>query len=155
VDEYKALNRKWLMSDTKSLQEFADSSPFIKHLGVNVIESNEGHVKMTMKVQPFFSNTQGMVHGGVLSSFADIAGGFAVITKLKEGQITRTMQMDIHYLAPARGLILVAIANVSKIGSLLSVSDVEIKDESEKVSAMARCTYVVVETGKDDILLDK
>lgn len=139
-------NKKLVFTDRESLQRFANSSPYIKHLGVNVEEMAPGYVKISIKVKRFHKNTQEMVHGGVLSSLVDIAGGFAIITKLKPRRMTRTMQIDIHYLTPARGHNLRAIGQVVKMGSSFSVSDVEVRNEKDVAVTLGRCTYAILKS---------
>lgn len=69
----------------------------------------------------------------------------AFSTRLIPGQIGKTIQMDMHYLAPARGKHLIGKGHVQKMGKRVAFSDGEVKDEKGKMVAIARCTIMIVE----------
>ena len=48
-----------------------------------------------------------------------------------------------------------AVGRIAKMGSLVSVSDVEIQDESGKTVCMARCTSVLVSVSGEEKFLSK
>lgn len=136
------------VQDIETLRDIVRSSPYAKHMGMELIEAGDGIAKVRMKAAHCLENTQGIIHGGAICSLADQAGLIAVATRLRPEQRPRTVQMDTHYLAPASGETLTAVGQVSKKGSLISISDVEIMDDKGKVVAIARCTSVVVEFNK-------
>jgi len=63
--------------------------------------------------------------------------------------------MDIHFLAPAQKGTLTAVGRIAKMGSLISVSDVEIQDQAGKTVCMARCTSVLINVTGDEKFLSK
>jgi len=137
------------------IRRVLENSPFFRHLQLEFLEAAEGIGRLALKVQPFHLNTQGIVQGGVLSSLADTAALLAIGTKLSLGQRPRTVQMDIHFLAPAQKGTLTAVGRIAKMGSLVSVSDVEIQDETGKTVCMARCTSVLINVAGDEKFIPK
>lgn len=77
-----------------------------------------------------------------MASLADQAAMRAVQTMLEDGRTGRTIQMDMHYLAPARGRYLLAEGRASKLGRQVAFSDAEIRDEDGTTVALARCTII-------------
>ncbi len=131
--------------DFEILKKLGENSLYFKHLHMELIEAQEGYAKVSMEIRSCHINVHGVVHGGAIASLADQAGMRAVQTRLFVGQIGSTIQMDIHYLAPARGTRLVAIGRVQKMGRLVAFSDVEVMDDKKKVVALARCTISITE----------
>jgi uncharacterized protein (TIGR00369 family) len=139
--------------DQEILRKVLESSPFFRHLKMEFVDAADGVARLSLTIQPFHINTQGIVQGGVLCSLADVAGLLAVGTRLSPGQRPRTVQMDIHFLAPAQRGTLTAVGRIAKMGSLVSVSDVEIQDEAGKTVCMARCTSILVNVAGDEKFL--
>ena len=140
-------NRK--IMDLETLRRLGENSPYFGHLHMGLLEAEDGYAKVSMEIRPCHTNVLGVVHGGAIASLADQAGMRAIQTKLFMGQISTTIQMDMHFLAPAQGKRLVAIARVQKMGRLVAFSDVEVKDERGKAVALARCTFGIVEENED------
>jgi uncharacterized protein (TIGR00369 family) len=135
--------------DRELLKKMGDVSPYFKHLDMELIEAEEGYAKVTMRTRPYHANLMGVVHGGAIASLADQAAMRAIQTNLPKPQVSSTIQMDIHYLAPARGGSLVAEGRVKKMGTQLAFSDVEVIDEKGETIAIARCTIAIMkEKGK-------
>ena len=130
-----------------------ENSPFFRHLEMEFLEAADGIGRLVLKIQPFHLNTQGIVQGGVLSSLADTAALLAIGSKLSFGQRPRTVQIDIHFLAPAKKETLTAVGRIAKMGNLISVSDAEIQDETGKTVCMARCTRVLIDVSGDEKFL--
>lgn len=78
------------------------SSPrFIKHIGTNFGEGPaDGKARMTLPVQDFHMNGNGVVHGGVLFTLADTAMGAAVFSTLQPDQMCATIESKIAYFKP-------------------------------------------------------
>lgn len=126
--------------DYDTLVKMGERSPYFRHLDMALIEAREGHAAMSMAIGPNHRNVEGVVHGGAIASLADQAAMRAVQTLLSRRRVSRTIQMDIHYVAPARGARLTGEARVLKMGRRLAFSDAEVRDEDGTVVALARCT---------------
>ena len=125
------------------LVEMGDKSPYFQHLYMTLLEIDKGYARMKMDIGPNHANIEGVVHGGAVASLADQAAMRAVQTLLKDGRPGRTIQMDIQYLAPARGRVLLAEGRISKFGRQVAFSDAEVRDEDGTRVALARCTIMI------------
>ena len=134
----------------KKLVEMGDKSPYFQHLNMALTEIGKGSAKMKMEIGPHHSNIEGVVHGGAVASLADQAAMRAVQTLLEDGRKGRTIQMEMHYLAPAKGGCLLAEGRVKKLGRSVAFSDAEIRDEDGTTVALARCTIMVADQGKGE-----
>ncbi|MBU2550787.1 MAG: PaaI family thioesterase [Proteobacteria bacterium] len=136
--------------DFELMRLVLESSPYYKHLNMELLEAGDGFARVAMNLETHHNNTQGIVHGGALCSLADQTGLAAIGTQLKLGQRPRTVQMDVRYLAPGRGRRLIAEGRVMKMGGLVSFSDVDIKDETGRTVVAARCTCAIVHFEGDE-----
>lgn len=131
--------------EKEALRKMGQDSPYFRHLDMELLEAEDGYAKVTMKIKVYHENMQGVIHGGAIASLADQAAMRAVQTRLIPGQIGKTIQMDMHYLAPARGEYLIGEGHVQKMGNRVAFSDGEVKDEKGRMVAIARCTIMIVE----------
>ncbi len=90
------------MSDSSTYDTFL--SPFNRHLGMRIIQWEEGRVRLACTVQDFMGNRSGAVHGGVTATLIDAACGYAVTHPLPDGTIRLavTLSMTINYTGAAR-----------------------------------------------------
>lgn len=131
--------------DKEKLVEIGENSPYFQHLNMALQEVRLGYARVRMEIRPHHANIEGVVHGGAIASLADQTAMRAVQTELEEGRIGSTIQMDMHYLAPARGRYLLGEGRVNKLGRHVAFSDAEIRDEDGTTVAMARCTIMIAE----------
>jgi uncharacterized protein (TIGR00369 family) len=112
--------------------------PFDEFLGLQYERLNETSVKVTMPIQPLFVNSVGVVHGGIISSLADVA--ICNTIEADENQIQKvvTADLDVTFLRGAKGKFLVAQAHIFKKGRTLSHADCSIYDDQESLIAKAR-----------------
>jgi uncharacterized protein (TIGR00369 family) len=127
----------------EKLVEMGDQSPYFQHLNMALVEIGKGSARMKMEIRPHHANIQGVVHGGAVASLADQAAMRAVQTLLEDGQKGMTVQMEMHYLAPARGGCLLAEGLVKKLGRQVAFSDAEVRNENGTTVALARCTIMI------------
>ena len=114
--------------------------PFNKALGVLVSRVERGSVRMEI---PFRDDLVGdpmkpALHGGVISTLADAAGGMAVWSAV-EHALARlsTIDLRIDYLRPGRLEQLIADAVVVRVGGRVGVADIRLfhlSNEGETVA---------------------
>lgn len=87
--------------EIKQILEFASSNPFAKMLNIEFkeLEEGQGRACIEMTVSPEHLNPYGTLHGGVISSLADIAMGVAIRTLGKTGV---TVNLNTNFLAPGK-----------------------------------------------------
>lgn len=115
--------------------------PYHQWLGVDVKSVGDGLVVLSMPWRAeFVSNPDaGYTHGGVLATLIDIAGDFAVITKVGRGVPTVDLRVDFH--RATRGGTLLATGQIVKMGKSFAVADARIEDESGALIASGRGVY--------------
>ena len=88
------------------------------------------------------------VHGGILATLADIGVVSAVLSTCRKGEEMRgTCELNISYLRPAVGEMVVVESRVIKKGRSLAVGDVDLTNEEGALIAKARVTYAIAQTG--------
>src|SRR5215468_8264449 len=115
--------------------------PFNKWLGVRAVEIDRGHVRLEI---PFREELIGdpmrrALHGGVISTLADTAGGFAVWTALENPALGRlsTVDLRIDYLRPGRPETLIAAASIIRVGAKLGWADIKLYHASAESELVA------------------
>jgi uncharacterized protein (TIGR00369 family) len=114
--------------------------PFNKVLGVKVAEIDRGRVRLEV---PFKDELIGdplrpALHGGVLSTLADTAGGAAVWSALEDGRArVQTIDLRIDYLRPGKRETVVAEANVVRMGRRVAVVDMRLFHSSAPTETIA------------------
>ena len=126
-----------------TLEEIRDyrnkSNPFGVMLHAETVELALGYAKAVMPITDEMRNPQGAIHGGVLYTLADLAGGNAAAS---HGEWIATVDADMHYLRPALNLTgLVAEAREVKYGRRISVYSVEVSDQDGNVLAVGIFTF--------------
>jgi uncharacterized protein (TIGR00369 family) len=116
-------------------------SPFHRLLGLEMVRAEDGVVEMRLPWRDELGRDDGSdwFHGGVISALIDIAGDYAIASKLGRGVPTIDLRVD--YLRPARRGDLRAVARAVKVGRTVGVADVELRDANDAVVAIGRCAY--------------
>jgi uncharacterized protein (TIGR00369 family) len=121
---------------------FEEHIPFNRFLGIRVAELREGYARFELPYRPELIGDvmRPALHGGVVSSLIDAAGGLAVWSMVTLEDRVSTIDLRIDYLAPCALETLIAEAEVVRVGNRVGVID-------------ARCTQPsapdrVVATGK-------
>jgi uncharacterized protein (TIGR00369 family) len=143
------------MSPDALRQVMEELIPFNRYLGVRVAEVRKGIAKLEV---PFRQELIGdplrpALHGGVLSSLADAAGGAAVWTDIEDERARiSTIDLRIDYLRPARLETVVAEAHVVRLGNRVGVADVRLYHPGAEAVTIATgkgvySIYVVPKSG--------
>jgi uncharacterized protein (TIGR00369 family) len=116
-------------------------SPFHRLLGLELVRGGDGEVEMRLPWREDFgrSDASDWYHGGVLSALIDIAGDYAIASKL--GRWVATIDLRVDYLRPATRGDLTAVARAVKVGRTVAVADVELRDDRGAVVAVGRGAY--------------
>ena len=79
-------------------------------------------------------------HGGVIATFVDVAGDFAVAIKCDTGGVP-TINLSIDYLRMAGDVDLIAKARVRRAGRTIAVADIDVETDEGRLIAVGRATY--------------
>ncbi|MBI3457508.1 MAG: PaaI family thioesterase [Candidatus Rokubacteria bacterium] len=118
-----------------------DGSPFHRLIGLELVRAEEGEVEMRLGWREEFRRADGSdwYHGGIISALIDIAGDYAIASRL--GRWVPTIDLRVDYLRPAREGTLTAVARAVKVGRTVGVADIELRDAKGAVVAIGRCAY--------------
>jgi uncharacterized protein (TIGR00369 family) len=114
--------------------------PFNRLLGIRVTTIEVGFVRMEI---PFRDELIGdvrrpAIHGGVISSLADAAGGAAVWVGLPDAHArVSTIDLRIDYLLPGKPETLVVDAKVVRVGNRVGVADMRLYQPSDPDATVA------------------
>ncbi|MCL5960440.1 MAG: PaaI family thioesterase [Chloroflexi bacterium] len=127
----------------EKVKALANTSPFYQLLGMELVELAEGYARFRMPVEDKLLQLYEAVHGGAIASLADSAAALALISLLTPAEKAVTVEMKINYLAPTLAGELIAEGRVVHKGGRLSVIDVEVRNNGERLVAKSLITYAV------------
>jgi uncharacterized protein (TIGR00369 family) len=133
--------------DLEILRQVAEEMiPFNKFLGVRVVAMEPGRVELTIpwRDELIGDPMKQAVHGGVISTLADTAGGLAVWSAVENHSArVSTIDLRVDYLLPGRAEALFAEAVAVRVGRSVGVADVRLFQASA-----GRAQGGVIATGK-------
>jgi uncharacterized protein (TIGR00369 family) len=129
------------------LRDRLAASPFHASLGLRVEEAVPGVVRLGFDATSEHRNLQGLVHGGVLATLADIAMGLAVRTAIPPGRRHVTIEMTLHFLRPVAPGAIVATGTAVRVGTRIAFAEAGLTDADERLLARASGTYSIVGEG--------
>ncbi|MGZ8567485.1 MAG: PaaI family thioesterase [Actinomycetota bacterium] len=126
-----------------ALRERVEASPFHAAFGVQVEAATEGAVRLSWEAGPEDLNLQGLVHGGLLATLADMAMGLAVRTALEPGRRHVTIELSVRYLLPTAPGRVTAEGRVARVGTQIAFADADVHDAKGRSVVRAGGTYSV------------
>jgi len=144
-------------SELKMALDFMQQIPFNRHVGLEVHSFNDAEVifKMKMRDELVGNWMQGILHGGVISSALDVAGGAAALVgsyarmgdlpieeKMKTLSKLGTIDMRVDFLRPGKGEEFFAHASILRIGNKVAVTRMEFKTQTDDLIAVGTGTYL-------------
>jgi uncharacterized protein (TIGR00369 family) len=124
---------------------------FMKHIGLELVDILPGKVSAALEVKAFHKQQHYILHGGVVSTIADVVMGFAAYTLIKEGQAVVTSSLNVQYIKPGKGNLIKAEATVVKPGNLLYYCEADIwsfEDGEKVLIAKAQSTMCTINLQK-------
>lgn len=122
---------------------------FNHYLGIEIEQLDEESCTAVLKIRPeLYNSIEGVVHGGVTSTLADVAMGYAAAPHTDGVQQCVTVESKINYLSPARGEYLKAQSKVIKRGGKIIIMEAHITTDDGTLVAIALGTYARVGSKK-------
>lgn len=123
-----------------NLRQKGTDEPIASFLNMRLMELSPGLARVSMKLTPDYLNFNGMVFGGIVMSVADQAFAYATNSLLSPSIAT---QFNIHLIAGAAvNDVLTAECQVIKPGRRISVSEIKVTNQDNKLIALATGTTV-------------
>ena len=106
------------------------------------VNDEESSVTVRLVIRPELGNSveRTDLHGGIVAALIDIAGHAAAAAKVRHSVPTIDMRVD--YLRPANGTEIIAVATVVKLGRTISLVDIRLTNDQNKLVAVGRASYV-------------
>lgn len=132
--------------DLEALKRLAEEGlPFHKLLGIRVDELAEGSARLRIPFRPELvgDSRRPALHGGVISTLADVCGGFAIWTCCKLDDRIATIDIGVDYLRPAGAADLCAEATVRLLGNRVGNAHIVLwsGEDKERPVAVGRAVY--------------
>jgi len=102
-------------------KESFDRQGLMTLLGARLVEAANGRAVIEVRYREDLTQQHGYFHGGVVTSIADVACGYAAYTTMPEDASVLTVEFKINLMNPAAGGRLRAEATVRKAGRTLVV----------------------------------
>jgi len=128
-----------------AIRERFRSSEFARWMGITLVSIDEGESELRLDLEKHHLNPGGIVHGGVLATLLDASIGLALRSKLGMTTDHVTIELDVHYLSPARTGILVGRGRAVRVGSRVSYGEAELFADDGRVVAKGTATFLIVE----------
>ena len=113
--------------------------PFSKWMGIEILSSELGKVKLGLKIRKEMLNSMNKAHGGIAYSLADTAFGFAANT---HGRYAVSIETSINHIeALNKGDYLTAESVIEKVVNRLGFNIVEVKRGDELVALFKGVVY--------------
>lgn len=144
-NEFEPQSPQW----RETIATCLERQEFLKHIGARVASIEPGIVEAVLTLDVLHKQHDGIVHGGVIATLADIVTGFAAYTLVADGQSTVTIDMTISYLEAAHHGMLRAVGRVLRHGRTVSFARGEIFSSSdgspanEQLIAIAQATFAI------------
>ena len=125
---------------------FARDDHSLRHLDVRVVELETDRAVLHLMVSDRDTRVGegARVSGPVQMAMADVGGLFAVWTRIGYVPDIVTSNLNINFLRPCIGEVVVADAKIMKIGQALAVMDVDVRIEgAAKAASHAIVTYAL------------
>jgi uncharacterized protein (TIGR00369 family) len=119
--------------------------PFDEFLGFEYERVKDGLVRLHLSIKPLYINSAGVVHGGVISTLADVA--MSNLLEPDENGVQPAVTIDLHmtFLKGAKGNRMVAEASIVKTGRTMMYAECHIfNDEKELVAKAVGTFYRIV-----------
>lgn len=112
--------------------------PFDEFLGYTYNRLSEEEVEVGLEVKDLYVNSAGVIHGGIISSLADVAMSNLVPADENGVQQMVTVDLNVSFLRAARGRALHAVARIEKDGRTLVHAVCTVYDEQERPVTSAK-----------------
>ncbi|MFO0988377.1 MAG: PaaI family thioesterase [Alphaproteobacteria bacterium] len=125
---------------------------FMALVGARITALAPGFCEITADWRRELTQQHGFVHGGVLASIADTAGGYAAFSLMPADATVLTVEFKLNMLRPGRGAAMIARGRVLKPGRTLSIvqADVFAREGGSEEQVVSSLQTLMCLAGKSD-----
>ncbi len=123
---------------------FAEEIPFNRYLGLRLVSLERGTATLLLPFKPELVGDpfRPALHGGVIATVLDTAGGAAVFSELAVGDRVSTVDIRVDYLRPGRLEDLYAEAKIRRVGNRMGVTSIRAYHASDPDQSVAEAMGV-------------
>ena len=124
-----------------------DRQGAILSLGAKLVHIVPGEVHIEMPYSPSFSQQDGYIHAGIITTIVDSACGYAAYTLMPADSRVLSVEFKVNFMSPAKGEKFIAIGKVVKPGRTLTICSGEVRalENGETTSvALMQATMIAV-----------
>ncbi len=127
----------------EKLEKIVEQNEYIKYLGIELLELEQGYVKARLAHAHKLLNPYGYIHGGVLYSFADTVAGIAACTY---GFSASTIDGSMNYVRPAmNSKFIICEAREVRQGKRVAVYRVELFNDEKLLLTTGTYTFYIMD----------
>ncbi len=130
------------------LEEWIDSSPFEKLLGMQIERVADGQALLSMPFTVKLANGGGVMHGGAMTTLADTAVAMAIKSLLPPGTTFATTDLSMEFVAPVLAGQVTANARVRGPDGRMFYGECELRGEHDELYAKLTSTFKVARKQK-------
>lgn len=124
----------------------------MKLVGISLDRIDEGTTEATLLLKEEHLQQTGLVHGGVITTIADIVAGLAAYTLMPEDCHVVTAELKVSFFSPGKGQSLFAKGWVLKQGYRMNFCEAEVYAiDMGKKKLIAKCTTTMATLFPEDI----
>ncbi len=134
------------MEENLALEIINRTSEFgvMKTLGIEIVSASKELVVLSMNVVPKVHQYSGVLHGGVSLVIAESAAGIGSLLNSDLKNVTPVgVEINANHLGSVKEGKVTAEARPLYHGKTLSVWDIQIKDEKQRLVCVSRCTIAL------------
>lgn len=115
-----------------------------------MLEATNSRVVLRLNVGPQVHQPYGILHGGVSALMAESAASFGGSLAAPEGKAVVGVELNASHLRAVSEGTITAIATPMRVGRTIQVWGIELRDEQERLTCVARCTLAVIDVPTRD-----
>src|SRR5262245_49738943 len=125
----------------ETLHQLSANNPFLKFMGIELLDAGEGWVKMKIVFRPELMQPIAM-HGGAIYSLADSAAAHALMTMILPDQHPTTVEQRINFLKAVKDQDLNCEARIVHLGKTLAYAEATITTDEGALVAKSAATLM-------------
>jgi uncharacterized protein (TIGR00369 family) len=110
------------------------SNPVFEDLAARILSAESGRVTLRFTVQERARQSDGIVHGGIISTMLDGAMAFAILSRLPRGESTATVSLTVNFLGAARQGDCDVEAYVERLGKCVAFARASLVSDGKAVA---------------------
>lgn len=117
-------------------QEVFDRTPFMAHLGVELVSASEDQVIARLELQPWMLQQTGVAHAGIITAVADHTAACAARVNAAEDETFVSIEVHTSLIRPAAGPMLRIVGKPVRIGRRISFASADVFSGDDRVKKL-------------------